>query len=186
MVWGQMVALPVIWMFLKLILSDRHVHAAAGGFSPHHLGSLFISAVRFGIPTEEYLIGALNIPAIAIDLLVDLATTFPESWHPALLTVFQWRAICYPFFSLPFWWFAGVGVDGLLRRRVLRWFSLVPGTLLAALFLIGLAGETFGLPPNDRKGTLYFAMMSGILLWALLFAAFPASWIRNRRIKAVS
>jgi len=146
---------------------------------------VFARAVLIGTHPVRDLITALNIPGVAVELLIDLPLTFPESWHPAHLDLFEWRALVFPFYCLPFWWFAGLGIDGLLRKRILRWFALMPGTLLAAFFLTGALAGIFGTTAADRGDSKYDAMMCGVLLWTLLFAGFPASWIRNRRFRVV-
>jgi len=183
MVWGNLVAKPVLFSLLQLLLSNAqggsrlHTHKLI----PAH--DLIPTAVRIGTHPARVFVQALNIPGIVIELLTSLPFTFPASWHPAQLDLFDWRALAYPFFCLPFWWLAGIGIDGLLQNRILRWFYLVPGTLLMMLFLTcTIAGVTVG----DRTDSISNSALLGMSIWTMLYAIYPVSWIRNRKFKAVA
>jgi hypothetical protein len=185
MVWGKLVAGPILLSLLRLLISNGQVR---GGLHGHRLipaHDLIPMAVRIGTYPIRDLVQALNLPGIVIELLTSLPFTFPTSWYPVALDLFEWRAIVYPFFCLPFWWFAGLGIDGLMRQRILRWFALLPGTLVAGFFFILAMAGMFGETADFKSDSKFAALLLGALFWSLLFAAFPASWIRNRRYKVV-
>jgi len=145
--------------------------------------SLYTSAHLVSRPIQS-----LNFPGMVGEILVSLAArSWPDSYRPASLgplpdDLFIWRAIIFPFYCLPFWTFAGLGLDGLLGSRKLRWPILLIGTLLCAFFLfiaIGLACAS----GNSRDEDSAFIWW-GFALWIPLIGTFPATWIRiaiNRR-----
>jgi len=90
--------------------------------------------------------------------------------------------------SFPFWVLIGLGIDTWLRYRRMRWFWLLPCTILFALFLTCTGGFIFGLTTEDRAGSRY--IVAGFAFWSLLTAIFPAIWIRmgidRRRLRRQS
>ncbi len=122
-------------------------------------------------------ITAINAPGMLGEFLVSVPTSWPDSWHPSNLSLFGWRCVTLPFFCIPAWWFAGRGLDAILGWRHPRWWTLLIGTLLCCGFLILLLGFRFGMSFEDRAGTAW--ILWGCGLWALMFAPFPALWIRR-------
>lgn len=57
---------------------------------------------------------ATNLPGLAADALISLPTGQPGKWHPAAISLDNWRGLVFPFYCLPAWWLAGLGLDGLL------------------------------------------------------------------------
>jgi hypothetical protein len=129
---------------------------------------------------------ALNMPGFLLDLAVDRCSrSWPIEWTPAGLTSSQWRALSFPIFCLPFWWIAGLGLDGLVKRHRLRWPALLIGFCLWVSFLVTGVGVWLA-APNDNPEKLIFPFW-GFALWCVLFSAFPITWVRqwlsHRRIK---
>lgn len=143
-------------------------------------------SVQAGADLTSHAIQALNIPGFMIQIPMDRCTTaWPSDWVPAGWDFTEWRAIILPLCCIPFWWFAGVGVDGLTTRRRLALGTLLLGSALwasMAVFEVGLwlvAGE-------DRGEGAY--VFWGLGLWFILFSAFPITWVKRgltwRRTKA--
>jgi hypothetical protein len=122
-------------------------------------------------------LNGIDVPANFVELPIDrFSNAWPDTWHPDGLTVFDWRAITFPIYTLPFWWFAGFGLDTLLKRRRPRWPVLLVGTILSALSLFLTIGMSLanGIE-TDRAITV--PILIGGILWNLLFATFPVAWI---------
>lgn len=170
-------------------LRQTSVHGRGVRFHSHGMdvtvppNKFWLFSLSYAAGRNAWWIQTANMPGIMIEMAMSgVMRTWPESWRPAIfgpgpVGLFGWRAVCFPFYGLPFWWFAGFGVDALLLRRRLRWPTLLFGTLLFCFFTIIAVGVTFG---SDHDGaTPYF--MSGIILWYLLMLSFPLAWIRSRR-----
>ncbi len=138
-----------------------------------HLLSLTLISVTH---SESHLISAINMPGMAGELLFSIPT-WPDSWHPSSLPFECWRALSWPFFCLPAWWFAGRGADALLGWRRPRWWTLLVGSLLFAVFATLFFGFRFGMSAEERSGDIW--ILQGCALWTLLLATFPAVWIRR-------
>lgn len=179
--WVVLVPTPTAFAYFRLLQLSHGaaaVRLAVGNFTvilPRHRFLIF--SVE-GVGLREWpVIESVYIPGMLGEILTSLPISWPESWIPAGLTFHAWRALSWPFFSLPAWWFAGRGLDALLGWRRLRWGTLLTGTLLSAAFLLLLVGMCFCLSASDRAGTAFIDC--GFGLWTLLFAAFPAAWLRR-------
>jgi len=185
--WLIFVATPIGLLYLQLV-------GSAGLSGRGKIGDLVVPrdrflpmAVHFGCFANASLVKALGVPGMFGELALSLGLSWPDSWHPAPLLLDDWRVLAFPFFSLPFWWFAGRGWDGLFRVRRLRWYSLLPGTLFSIMFLVLGVGLFFTNLENPKfeQAEIVWAFW-GLGLWSFLLAAYPASWIRNRKFKAVA
>lgn len=120
---------------------------------------------------------AVNLPAIAIALPIDrLTPAWPMDWTPFGMTYQAWRAITYPIYCLPFWWFVGIGIDGLLKRRRLRWPACLIGTLFCGIFIFLTLALTFGLSAENHKGGAW--VFYAFSFWIAFFIPFPVAWVR--------
>jgi len=145
----------------------------------------FIASVVAAGSAASRPIQAANMPAMATEALVSALTrTWPDSWRPSYFGplpdgLFAWRGLIFPAYCLPFWWFAGLGIDAILARRSFRWPILLAGTLFFAI----LAFLGIGLAVTASSGDMAF-VLTGFAFWTLLFATFPIAWfrlIRQRR-----
>ena len=179
--WTVLVPTQTGYVYLRLVqLSHRsaEMELRPGDVTVSVPRSNLLAWSLNGIATREApFTEAVNIPGTVGDILISLPTTWPETWHPANLSFNAWRIVSWPLFCLPFWWFAGRGFDALLGWRRPRWWTLLIGTLLCAGFLFLLCGLRFGLSASERSGTTW--VYWGLSLWTLLFATFPAAWIRR-------
>jgi hypothetical protein len=133
--------------------------------------------LRWGHLTYSHAIVAANLPGIGADLLVSLPTSQPGKWHPSGISLDNWRCLTFPFYCLPAWWFAGCGIDGLLRRRRLRRAMLWTGSVLCLLFAVTLLGY-YTSPPRDQADLRW--ILPGSWLWTVLFGIVPLNWLRRK------
>lgn len=180
--WVLLVAVPTTLSYISLLQSAQHaavVTIQKGGFVAtvprEHLFRFAVISATFRF---AHVIEAINLPAFSIDLLISrFSSSWPATWMPSGMPFESWRAITYPFYCLPFWWFTGLGLDALLKRRRLRWPVLLLGTLLCSFFLFLLLGLRFGLSAEDRAEMTY--PFWGFGLWVVLLGIFPATWLRQ-------
>lgn len=153
----------------------RTVHA-----SPEQIASAQLAIAMEG---RGYLLTALNLPAMVPEVLTSLPTTWPESWHPQGIDLFTWRALVFPLYALPAWWFAGVCLDAMLGRRRLHWAS----AFTALLLFVFCAAMTVAMSLRSQlRDAADLWLVLGSVLWASLFSLAPlAWWLQRRRQRAV-
>ena len=140
--------------------------------------SLVAVATRASRPTQ-----AINFPAMLTEAAVSgIMRTWPDSWRPHAFGplpagLFAWRGLIFPLYSLPFWWFAGFGLDAAFTRRHLRWPVLLAGTILFVLFAIVATGMALTTEHRDRDDMAF--VFCGLALWTALWATFPFAWLRT-------
>lgn len=187
LLWVLLVAVPVTLTYTNFASEARGaatvtLKAGAATLTLRH-DQLLKQALRFGTWTQHDAIAAINLPAFAVDLLLSRAfSSWPASWAPAGIDSLTWRAISFPIFCLPFWWFEGLGIDGLLKQKKFHWGTLLLGTLLWGFFVFLLVGLRLSMSPEERADTAYPFL--GFGLWVLLLSVFPVGWImrfRSRR-----
>lgn len=124
-------------------------------------------------------ISALNMPAFFVEVLISLPTSWPDSWRPHGMILDVWRGFAFPFFALPAWWFVGRGIDSLMLGQKPRTVATVTSAVLCIGFIVIFCGLRFALTSSELEGETW--PLWGLALWAVLFSAFPAAWIRSRR-----
>lgn len=193
--------LPILALLLSYVILAVPATMSYVSLKRHGRGVSFHShRYQFTIPPEHFLrssitesaevtshyIQALNMPGFMIQIPADrLTRAWPMEWAPRGLDFTQWRAFILPLCCIPFWWFAGVGVDSFTTRQRLAWWILLLGSILwasMAFFEVGLwlaAGA-------DRKELVF--PLWGLGLWFVLLSAFPITWVKqwlkHRRIRA--
>jgi hypothetical protein len=180
--WIAIIAIPATLVFLNLrtmyqrnlsVDSIQNTYSLRFPRNQFLVRSVTAAAIRSGHTIE-----ALDTPAFSIQLLFDrFSPSWPMEWTPIGLDFFAWRAVIFPIYCLPFWWFVGLGVDGLLKRRLLGWPVYLLGTFLCIGFIVLTIGLTFGVPREDHQG--FEIYLCGFALWVILFGVFPAGWIRT-------
>ncbi len=138
----------------------------------------FSSALTAVASRHSETIMAANLPALFVEVLVSLPTSWPSVWNPAGLLLPIWRSLTFPIYCLPAWWFVGRGVDGLLGRRRLLRAMLLTGSLFFLLCLVFLFGFFFGASPSERADMSW--LLPGVGLWTVAFGLFPLTWVRQR------
>ena len=185
-VWIVLVALPIS-------VGDLHLRYMAHGASAVflHAGtfSLTVPASRFLVFSANtvgefkgQILTALNLPAFIVELLLSVRT-WPTTWQPSGFTLWGWRALTFPIFALPAWYYIGVGIDGLLGSVGLHVWNAIVSSLFAAACAILGGGLTVALPAADREPGLKW-ITAGFMLWALLFGTVVVASVRQGRPKA--
>jgi len=124
-------------------------------------------------------VAGANLPGVSIEVLVSiLHRTWPSVWYPTGFMRDSWRALIYPLYCLPFWWFVGRGGDGLMGWRRQHWSLCLIGSAFFLVFASFTVAFQFA-PAADR---IDFPMwvVYGAGLWDAMFAVFPAAWVRQR------
>ena len=124
----------------------------------------------------------LNMPACLVEIGISLPTSWPESYRPHwswAVGLDGFRALTWPIWALPFWLFAGRGIDSLFQGRSISAFEA---------FFMGLVGFCFGLLAvilACNPGRFDDAYMRWIALPGLMWIAFSViclvAWWKQRR-----
>lgn len=184
LVWVLLIAAPTTVGVVQLRAMAHGapgVHLQFNAFSMDLPRGRFLS---FAADTAAYRwahqVAATNLPGFVGELLISRSTkTWPMSWHPASIMLDSWRAISYPILCLPFWWFAGLGLDGFLGHRRIRWPILLIGTVLSVISFVLLIGLRFGTSASERESLVY--PLWGFGLWGILLLPFPFMWAKRGR-----
>jgi hypothetical protein len=185
-IWVVLVIVPTTIAYMSLLQMAHNSSTAeirSGGTSfasvPRERFASF--ALSVGTIRQSHLITAINMPGIVSDLFISIPI-----WHidrlRTQMTMESWRALSFPLFCLPAWWFVGKGVDALVGSIRLHWSSLLLGCLFCALFIFLGIGLGLTATADERADTWW--ILSGMGLWAVLFAVFPFAWLRQRRSRA--
>ena len=126
---------------------------------------------------------AVNLPGLAADVLISLPTSQPGKWHPAAISLDNWRSLVFPFYCLPAWWLAGFGLDALVGRKRIHLALLWTGSILCFAFAVTLFGY-YTSPAGDQADLRW--LLPGSWLWTILFAVIPFSWIHHKRRPAAT
>ncbi|MFL6426767.1 MAG: hypothetical protein ACJ71S_00875 [Acidobacteriaceae bacterium] len=181
-------ALLVLLVFLPITLTAIHLYNLSRDSDQVHLhtghGDILVArseivplAIRSATLPRAHLMVAINLPGALIQALISLLAhaSPPSSWHPSALALETWQALVFPFFSLPFWWLVGCGLDSLVYKERLHWLFLLTGTVLFALCLAAIIAFSF---PMSAAGSADLAWsMKGSLAWTIAFAILPIAWI---------
>lgn len=95
----------------------------------------------------------LNMPASLVEIGISLPTSWPESYRPGWawpLGLYGFRAITWPIWALPFWFFAGRGIDSVFRGKHIlrsRQSSWVPSVFSGG----ALQSRLGGIPARSAK-----------------------------------
>ncbi len=173
--------------------------ASRGGYVSVHTHEMSIT-----IPRNQFLVAsvsgsgalasrvvqAVNFPAMISEILASIVMhSWPDSWRPKTFGnlpsgLFIWRSLIFPIYCLPFWWFAGLGVDAFRGRRC-HWAVLLFGTLLTAFFLFIGTGLAINVENRDHRDELF--IFSGFIIWIALLSLYPITWgrslLRSRKLR---
>jgi|GEM_PF-5663769 len=188
-----LITLALAFAVLSALTTIRYVHlrqVSAHGRPIHihnHIVDYRLTPNQFLAASVGYAAGmagrpifAANLPAASIELAISaLAGSWPDMWRPKAFGpggILLWRALISPIYCLPFWWFAGLGLDAAFAHRRLRWPVLLLGTILFALFATLGIGLAFTIERGEFQES--GVMFCGFALWSALWATFPATWLR--------
>ncbi len=128
----------------------------------------------------DHAVAAANLPATTVEALISLPLSWPYLWHPNGLTMPAWRTFSYPFFCLPAWWFAGIGLEVLTRPRRLHWMVFAGSVGLSFICLVLLIGLRFGVSSTDQTEDAW--VLWGLGFWSVAFVLPALAWIRQKRL----
>ncbi len=185
-VWVAVVAVPLTPLYLQLreeAKTAKDTTVNEGNFQYTVSRDQYVSYhLDEAMKSRADWMTAIDLPGMVGEVISSAFTTWPESWHPQAIELETWRVYIFTFYCLPFWWFAGRGMDALRGRR-LHWIALLAGTLLAAWCLVMLFGLAAVKPADPNEGGAWILWGSG--LWAALYLPMPVAWVRQwRRARA--
>ncbi len=177
-VWGVVVAVPAVRTYGELRAVARQGKRAAvtvGAFHGTVLAENFLPfAVNAAVVTHAHAITAMELPGALVEMPVAIALTNPSLWYPRRLDVWTGSLVAMPVYGLPAWWLAGLGLEGLVGRRRLRWPLLVLGSAIWGMMVFLLCGYVAGwtVPGHAAQGWV----VAGFGLWIGLLGVLPATW----------
>jgi hypothetical protein len=141
----------------------------------------FLASVTGSGALASRTVQAINFPAMISEILASVMMhSWPNSWRPKIFGdlppgLFIWRGLIFPIYCLPFWWFAGLGIDAFRGRRC-HWMVLLFGTILTAFFVfIGIGLAITAEKRDYRDG---------------LLSLYPITWgqslLRSRKLRRVA
>ncbi|HSY36971.1 MAG TPA: hypothetical protein VK814_14540 [Acidobacteriaceae bacterium] len=132
-------------------------------------------AVNEAVVTHSHALTAMQLPGALVEMPLAIALTNPSLWYPQQLDEWTWSLVEMPLYCLPAWWLVGLGMEGLLGRRRVRWPALLLGSVAWATFVLMLCEYLLGwmLPGRAVEGWV----VAGFGLWIVLFGVLPACWV---------
>lgn len=142
------------------------------------------------LPNRFEWISFANFPGMFPSVLVArFSKSWPDEWSPSWsegLGMWAWRSISWPILCLPFWWFAGRGVDAFLDSlshkgtRYVRWFEAWGILAIVTFLAVVQAGLAIASNPNDGMPEMRWMLLPASMWFA--FGLMPLlAWIRQRR-----
>jgi len=184
-VWVWVIALPAVQTYRALRAigtQGKNAAVSVGTFHATILAENFWPfAVNEAVVTHSHALTAIAMPGALVEMPLTIALTNPSLWYPKQMDEWTWSLLEAPLYCLPAWWLVGLGMDGLLGRRRVRWPLLLLGSVAWATFAFMLCEYLLGwlLPGRAVEGWV----VAGFGLWIALFSVLPAVWIlRGRRV----
>ena len=184
-VWVGVIALPAVQTYGRLRAigaQGKNAAVSVGTFHSTILAENFWPfAVNEAVVTHSHALTAIAMPGALVEMPLTIALTNPSLWYPKQMDEWTWSLLEAPLYCLPAWWLVGLGMDGLLGRRRVRWPLLLLGSVAWATFAFMLCEYLLGwlLPGRAVEGWV----VAGFGLWIALFSVLPAVWIlRGRRV----
>jgi hypothetical protein len=169
-IWSSLVGSPMLLTYVKVSVIERKVVLS----DPWLMYSL--SSV---CEQRRPIIVNLNLPGVLIGTPILVPTV---SFLQERSVAYSFRAlqtVTIPFFCLPAWWFVGWSLDSHLAGKRKHWARLVILSILSAGCIAGCIAIIVGIltSPADKQ---VLEVLPGAILWAIIFGAVPAMWLRLR------
>jgi hypothetical protein len=179
--WCVVVAVPAVQTYGRLrAIGEQGKNAAVtvGEFrGTVREENFWVFAVNSAVVRHSHAITAMELPGALVEMPMAIALTNPSLWYPQRMDEWTWSLVAMPLYCLPAWWLVGMGMEGLVGRRRVRWPLLVVGSGMCGMlvFLLGgyLAGWT--VPGHAVEGWV----VGGFGLWIALSAVLPAAVLRS-------
>jgi hypothetical protein len=175
--WSALVLMPMLFLYGKLYLLQKYENPPAGPGQfevPFPADRLFGFALATVCERRFDTIVNLNLPGVLLGAPVAVPAASYLRTHASGLSIQTWHTVTIPFFCLPVWWFAGLGIEGALKRKRLHWALRVAGSIFCCA-CVALASGILISPPDDRRDLLTY--LPGAVLWAFAFGLFPLNLI---------
>jgi hypothetical protein len=183
-VWAAVIAVPAVqtyWTLRAIGAQGKNATVSVGTFHGTILPENFRPfAVNEAVVTHSHALTAIAMPGALVEMPLTIALTNPSLWYPMQMDEWTWSLLETPLYCLPAWWLVGIGMEGLLGQRRVRWPLLLVGSVAWATFAFMLCEYLLGwlLPGHAVEGWV----VAGFGLWLGLFGVLPAAWIlRGRR-----
>lgn len=178
-VWVVVIAVPAVQTYGRLRaigVQGKNAAVSVGAFQATILPENFWPfAVNEAVVTHSHALTAMQLPGALVEMPLAIALTNPALWYPKELDEWTWSLLEMPLYCLLAWWLVGLGMEGLLGRRRVRWPLLLVGSVAWATFVLMLCEYLLGwmLPGHAVEGWV----VAGFGLWIVLFGILPAAWV---------
>ncbi len=146
----------------------------------------FVDDSHKRFPDRFESISYLNLPAVLIEIPISLPTTWPESWRPKwawALGLDGFRALSWPLWALPFWFFSGRGIDSYFRNGFhISAFEAFAMGLLSAAIAVATIGIAACVPSRDDEAYMRW-MVVFCAMWFAFGVICQLAWWRQRRYR---
>ena len=139
------------------------------------------SEPRFPSRFED--VSYLNLPGTVVEIGISLPTSWPQSYRPhwsSPIGLDGFRALTWPIWALPFWFFAGRGIDSLFRRKHISAFEA---------FFMGAIGLCWGFvalgiacDPGEFEPYMRWVALPGVM-WIVFSVICLIAWWKQRRAR---
>jgi hypothetical protein len=180
-VWAAVIALPAVqtyWTLRAIGVQGKNATVTVGAFHGTILAENFWPfAVNEAVVTHSHALSAIAMPGALVEMPLTVALTNPSLWYPKQLDEWTWSLLETPLYCLPAWCLVGLGIEGLVGWRRVRWPLLLVGTVAWATFVFMLGEYLWGwmLPGHAVEGWV----VAGFGLWIMLLGVLPAAWVRQ-------
>ncbi len=186
--WLVLVIIPASLTYLSLATKAQHrllLEIGTEKIRANIQHAMFVQFALSDVSTKRsHLITAMNMPGLISDVVV----SFPIrqlNWLKAELPMESWRALTFPLFCVPAWWFVGLGFEVLAGAVKVNRYTLLFGSLLSMTFTFLGVGLSLTISSEDQGDGSWWVPL-GMCLWSILFAAYPLAWMRQRRSRKIS
>lgn len=179
MVWAMVVMVPAVqtyWMLRAIGAQGKNATVTVGAFHgtivPENFGPF---AVNEAVVTHSNALTAMELPGALVEMPLTVALTNPTLWYPKQLDEWTWSLLETPIYCLPAWWLVGLGMEGLMGRRRVRWPLLLLGSVAWGTFVFMLFEYLAGWTRPEHAVESW--VVAGFGLWIVLFGVLPAAWV---------
>lgn len=169
--------LPIVALLLSFLITAIPATIAYSHQLQHSAPHALRDSLTTAASHTSHTVQALNMPAFLVEIFSGvLSGEGLHGWSPYPIDLLTWRAIIFPIYCLPFWWFVGLAMDALLAGHRLRRSLLFVGCILWATSFSLMCVWVISAAPRALLILPYF----GFALWICLLSVFPGTLVRER------